>query len=233
MNNPKKKKSPFNEIKDRTGKLQILADTSNYKVKDLSKDYRPKKSEGVKLDKNRELWKLIIEEEGLNVLIGNKKDSGWLLDLGVMGIDKTLKLVKLTSFTGYNVIDLELFFRPWVVSPLTIEEKRSLPFRKIPSKSKTDQEIMESILMEFIEDDPAIKSSKGGKRRAIHEWLLNKETFRVITSNAVGYQWELYNRIRAESLILWDAFQVINGNLKSMPESYSDNKVQRFYDSEE
>jgi mannitol-1-phosphate/altronate dehydrogenase len=45
----------------------------------------------------------------------------------------------------------------------------------------------------------------------------------------VGYQWKLFNRIKAESLILWDVIQVLRGDRKSMPKSYANKITQRFY----
>jgi hypothetical protein len=153
-------------------------------------------------------------------------DSGWLLEVGVIGIDKTLKLIKLTRLSP---IELEYCFRSWAHNELTFEEKMTLPFRKIKDKDYGEIADDYEFLAPSLEHDQETKKRKGGKRKALSQWLLNRKTFTIIKANGVGYQWKLFNRIKAESFILWDAFHVINGNLKSMPKSYSDKKIQMYY----
>ena len=67
-------------------------------------------------------------------------DSGWLLEIGVIGIDKTLKLIRLTHLSP---LELESLLRPWSNTGLSVQEKISnLPFRKIPEwNSKEKGEI--------------------------------------------------------------------------------------------
>ena len=162
------------------------------------------------------------------------EDSGWLLEIGVIGIDKTLKLVRLTHLSP---LELETLLRPWSNEGLSLEEKMSnLPFREIPKwNSKEQGDITDAYhmdLMPGLDHDEELKNRKGGKedRKALHKWRIDRKSYTIITDGNVGYQWKLFNRIKAESLILWDAIQVLRGERKSMPKSYPDKITQRFYD---
>jgi hypothetical protein len=52
----------------------------------------------------------------------------WLLEIGIIGIDKTLKLMRLTGLTP---LELEQLFRPLPCEHISYEEKKKLPWRKI------------------------------------------------------------------------------------------------------
>jgi len=157
--------------------------------------------------------------------------SGWLLEIGVIGIDKTLKLVRQTHLSP---LELELLLRPWSNTGLSVQVKMSsLPFRQIPKwNSQEHGEIADAYedLMPGLEHDEELKKRKGGEsRKPLHAWRLNLNTFEIIKDNR-GRQWKLFNRIKAESLILWDVIQVLRGDRKSMPKSYPDKITQGFYD---
>ena len=157
-------------------------------------------------------------------------DSGWLLEIGVIGIDKTLKLVRQTHLSP---LELELLLRPWSNTGLSVRDKMSsLPFRQIPKwNSQEHGEIADAYedLMPGLEHDEELKKRKGGKsRKPLHAWRLNLNTFEIIKDNR-GRQWKLFNRIKSESLILWDVIQVLRGDRKSMPKSYPDKITQGFY----
>jgi hypothetical protein len=160
-------------------------------------------------------------------------DSGWLLEIGVIGIDKTLKLVR---HSNYSPLELESLLRPWSNTGLSVQVKMSnLPFRKIPKSNLEEQgEILDAYedFMPALDHDEELKKRKGGKesRKPLHAWRLNLESYKIIKTDGVGYQWKLFNRIKAESLILWDVIQVLRGDRKSMPKSYPDKITQGFYD---
>lgn len=161
------------------------------------------------------------------------EDSGWLLEIGVIGIDKTLKIIRQTHLSP---LDLESLLRPWSNTGLSVQDKMSnLPFRQIPKPNLEEQNGLADAyedLMPALEHDEELKKRKGGKesRKPLHAWRLNLETYKIIKTGGVGYQWKLFNRIKAESLILWDAIQVLRGERKSMPKSYPDKITQGFYD---
>jgi hypothetical protein len=52
----------------------------------------------------------------------------WLLEIGIIGIDKTIKLMRLTGLTP---LELEQLFRPLPCEHIAYEEKKKLPWRKI------------------------------------------------------------------------------------------------------
>jgi len=165
-------------------------------------------------------------------------DSGWLLEIGVIGIDKTLKLVRLSRVSP---LELESFYRRrWKDNEtLTPEEKLNLPWKNIKDP-RTDKTVKDrhykiyyptTVLTHFaLKKDSKIKKQKGGARKSLDEWRINRKTFDIIKAGGVGYQWKLFNRIKAESLILWDVIQVLRGDRKSMPKSYPDKITQGFYD---
>jgi hypothetical protein len=165
-------------------------------------------------------------------------DSGWLLEIGVIGIDKTLKLIRLSRV---GPLELESFYRRRSAEDdeLTTEEKCSLPWKNIKDP-RTDETVKDrhykiyyptTVLTHFaLKKDSKIKKQKGGARKPLDKWRINRKTYTIITKGNVGYQWKLFNRIKAESLILWDVIQVLRGERKSMPKSYANKITQRFYD---
>ena len=96
-------------------------------------------------------------------------ESGWLLEVGVIGIDKTLKLIRLSK---RPLLEIEYLFRPWSGDGLSFADKKSLPWRFIESSPfESDSEIedeWESLGMD-LEHDEELKSRKGGSRKALHK----------------------------------------------------------------
>jgi len=90
--------------------------------------------------------------------------------------------------------------------------------------------------------DEDTKKKKGNKekglfyRRPLHEWRMNKETIKLIKDGMNnkrydGFDYNRFNRIKAMSVILGDAMNVLNRRRKSMPAKYSDKIVQKLYSS--
>lgn len=168
-------------------------------------------------------------------------DSGWLLEVGIIGIDKTLKIVRLTRYTP---IELESLMKHWRPNDLPWKDKMTLPWRKMePIFQSTlnpsgfvDGELGDEMvnLHHAFAHDEETKKRKGPKdgkaRKPLIKWMMSKETFNLIKADGIGYERKRFNTIKAESLILWDAIRVINGDLKSMPKSYSDKITQKHFD---
>jgi hypothetical protein len=164
-------------------------------------------------------------------------DAGWLLEVGVIGIDKTLKIIRQTRL---SLLEIESYYRrrSSVDDTYAWTEKLSLPWIDIkdPIFDKTVKDREWKIYYpatfqahDALKDDCKIKKQKGGNRKPLNDWRLNGKNYEIIKANGVGYDSNFINRVRAESLILWDAIRVMNGELKSMPRSYPDKKTQSFY----
>ena len=154
-------------------------------------------------------------------------ESGWLLEVGVIGIDKTLKLIRLSK---RPLLEIEYLFRPWSGDGLSFADKKSLPWRFIESSPfESDSEIedeWESLGMD-LEHDEELKSRKGGSRKALHRWRISAETAKRIKAEFVGYDRNKYLRMRAECRILADALFVISGELPKVPAKYPKEIEQR------
>jgi hypothetical protein len=59
-------------------------------------------------------------------------NSGWLLEAGIIGIDKVLKILKIAKI---NLLELEQILRENCFDGVTFSEKKKLPWRKIPIPS--------------------------------------------------------------------------------------------------
>jgi hypothetical protein len=147
-------------------------------------------------------------------------ESGWLLEVGVIGIDKTLKLIRLS---GKTLLEIEHLFRPWSGEGLSWKEKQSLPWRFIERAPFEDDSEMEDEWEDLgmdLEHDEGLKASKGGSRKALHKWRISAETAKRIKAEFVGYDRNKYLRMKAECRILADALLVISGELRKVPARY-------------
>ena len=156
----------------------------------------------------------------------NKKQSarpaeaGWLLEVGVIGIDKTLKLVRLSQ---RPLLELEHLFRPCSGGGLSWSEKQALPWRfveRAPFESDSEMEDEWEHLRMDLEHDEEAKARKGGNRKALRKWAISAETAKRIKAEFVGYDRNKYLRMKAESRILADALLVISGELRKIPAKY-------------
>jgi hypothetical protein len=146
--------------------------------------------------------------------------AGWLLEVGVIGIDKTLKLVRLTQ---RPLLELEHLFRPWSGEGLSWTEKQSLPWRFIeraPFESDSETEDEWEHLGMALEHDEELKAGKGGNRKALYKWRISAEIAKRIKAEFVGYDRNKYLRMKAECRILADALFVISGVLRKVPARY-------------
>lgn len=84
------------------------------------------------------------------------------------------------------------------------------------------------------------KKMKGNKekgkfyRRPLHSWRMDLETIKLIKNGINnqrydGFDYNKFNRIKATSLILIDAINVLSRKRKSMPVKYSDEIIQKQY----
>ncbi|NBV38449.1 MAG: hypothetical protein EBS00_02615 [Verrucomicrobia bacterium] len=167
-------------------------------------------------------------------------DAGWLLEVGVIGIDKTLKIVRLTRKT---LIELESILKHYRPEDLSWEDKMALPWRKMEPIFQSslnpfgfvDGELGDEMgeLQRGFDHDEETKKRKGPKdgkaRKPLSKWMIGRNTFNLIKADGIGYERKKFNAIKADSLILWDAIRVINGDLKSMPRSYSDKLTQKHF----
>ena len=147
-------------------------------------------------------------------------ESGWLLEVGVIGIDKTLKLIRLS---GRPLLEVECLFRGWSGEGLSWEEKKSLPWSLIktpPFESDTEAEDEWEGFGMDLDHDQELKTRKGGSRKALHRWRISAEMARRIKARFVGYDRNKYLRMKAECRILEDALSVISGQLRSLPAQY-------------
>lgn len=147
-------------------------------------------------------------------------ESRWLLEVGVIGIDKTLKLIRLS---GKTLLEIEHLFRPWSGEGLSWKEKQSLPWRFIERAPFEDDSEMEDEWEDLgmaLEHDEGLKASKGGSRKALHKWRISAETAKRIKAEFVGYDRNKYLRMKAECRILADALFVISGELRKVPARY-------------
>jgi hypothetical protein len=170
-------------------------------------------------------------------------ESGWLLEVGVMGINKTLQLLK-KGFPKFELIQVERLLRNYN----KVKRGSDLPYlihTAIPP--------LESICVDVITDDPRIpkqltipcdfdefdemvglikkderkKSVKGsgpyGSSRApLDRWMLDDATTALILDGPRGDsdKGRRLKIIKAHSLVLADIVDVISGRKKSLRKRY-------------
>jgi hypothetical protein len=173
-------------------------------------------------------------------------ESGWLLESGVIGIDKTLKLIKLSKWT---LVELEILFRQLSLKPVEGEttdpkKKAGLPWFPIDGAHRTEFEPdLISYPIEGREDyqrcferffkclvSEAESKRKQGRgptsdRQPLYRWLMNADTLDLIVKGPelVEVRSKRLNKIKAYCLVLADAVKVIRGERRKMPTSYPES----------
>lgn len=169
-------------------------------------------------------------------------ESGWLLEAGVIGIDKTLKLIKLTKWT---IVELELFFRhislkSTLGEAASYERKKILPWLKIvqePGQMEGElithpiegqehyQRCIERLIKCLVLDEES-KRKKGrgptSDRQPLHRWLMDAGTLDLIVKGPEGVEVlsKRLKKIKAYCSVLSYAIQVICGERRTMPGNY-------------
>lgn len=93
-------------------------------------------------------------------------DSEWLLEVGVIGIVKTLELLELT---GWSLLEVEQVLRPCCRGGFKASEKAKLPWLKIPPAPWDDKKRPAHLLGSW-EECLALATVKKGKALTNLEW---------------------------------------------------------------
>jgi hypothetical protein len=172
-------------------------------------------------------------------------ESGWLLESGVIGIDKTLKLIKLSKWT---LVELEILVRQLSLKPVEGEttdpkKKAGLPWFPIDQEQGKFEPDLISYPIEGREDyqrcferffkclvSEAESKRKHGRgptsdRQPLYRWLMNADTLDLIVKGPEGIEVrnKRLNKIKAYCLVLADAVKVIRGEIRKMPTSYPES----------
>ncbi len=158
-------------------------------------------------------------------------ESGWLLEVGVIGVDKTLKLMVLL---GWSLLEVEQVLRPWCFKGVTYADKSGLPFLKIKpahwqGKSGVNWGAYEDEADRIgmaLDHDKEAKLRKGraptSERQPLEKWFLDRSTLKLFRPGPLDNDTERprLERIKAHSRALGDALEVIAGERRSLPASY-------------
>jgi hypothetical protein len=173
-------------------------------------------------------------------------ESGWLLEVGVIGIDKTLKLIKLSKWT---LVELEILFRQHSIKPVEGEttdpqKKAGLPWFPIDEAHRTEfepdlilypiegREDYQRCLERFFKclvSESESKRRKGrgptSDRQPLYRWLMNADTLNLIVKGPEGVEVrsKRLKKIKAYCLLLADAVKVIRGERSTMPTTYPES----------
>lgn len=170
-------------------------------------------------------------------------ESGWLMEVGVIGIDKTLKLIKLSKWT---LKELEILFRQLSLKSVLGEttdhkKKMGLPWFPIDNANRTEfepdlisspiegKEDYQRCLERFFKclvSEAESKRKKGrgptSDRQPLSRWLMSAETLDLIVKGPEGVEVrsKRLRKIKAYSLVLADAVKVIGGERRTLPTDY-------------
>jgi hypothetical protein len=173
-------------------------------------------------------------------------ESRWLLEAGVIGIDKTLKLIKLSKWT---LLELEILFRQLSLKPVLGEttdpkKKAGLPWFPIVEAKWTEfepdlisypiegrenyQRCLERLFRCLVsEAESKRKHGRGptSDRQPLYRWLMNADTLDLIVKGPEGVEVrnKRLNKIKAYCSVLADALKVIRGEIRKMPTSYPES----------
>lgn len=174
-------------------------------------------------------------------------ESGWLLEVGALGLDKTLKLMRRGPYTLLEVEwllrglkDYPKILRKKEVPALPSDLRKLLPWAVIPecplsSLSASCFGLLLSIEQEGVRRKGAKDRSRPSNspyRRSLFSWRFSIEDALLVAPPLVEKKIrEVYNpghldpgrgkRIKARSVILRDAIQVLAGRRSSLSSSYS------------
>ena len=170
-------------------------------------------------------------------------ESGWLLEVGVIGIDKTLKLIKLSKWT---LVELEILVRAFSLKPVLGEttdpkKKAGLPWFPIDGAHRTEfepdfisypiegREDYQRCLERFFkclvsEAESKRKLGRGptSDRQPLYRWLMTADTLDLIVKGPEGVEVrsKRLRKIKAYCLVLTDAVKVIGGERRTLPTDY-------------
>jgi hypothetical protein len=162
-------------------------------------------------------------------------ESGWLLEVGVIGISKTLKLLKLYKWT---LLELEQVLRPRCRKGVNLSDKTKLPWLKIPpapwdvkTRWFTDYDEQEERLSDVIKKHDKVQKSHGlsrGRdtfkdyRPSLEKWMIDANTLKLFRSGILENDTERkkLGRIKAHSLALSDALKEIAGKGRAKSTNY-------------
>ena len=171
-------------------------------------------------------------------------ESGWLLEAGVIGIDKTLKLIKLSKWT---LVELEILVRAFSLKPVLGEttdpkKKAGLPWFPIDGAHRTEfepdlisypiegredyqrcLELFFKCLVSEAESKRKLGRGPTSDRQPLYRWLMNADTLDLIVKGPEGVEVrsKRLRKIKAYCLVLADAVKVIGGESRTLPESNS------------
>lgn len=176
-------------------------------------------------------------------------ESGWLLEVGVIGVDKTLKIMRWGRWTLLEVEwllrgmkDYPRVIRKKEVSLLSSDHKRLLPWMELsvcPVLADRWQPAFE-IMLKLEERGKINKGKKSSDlpnespyRRPLSSWRITREDALLVASPYVARliqpdfdqgskDLKKLKRIRACSALLGDALQVLAGKRKALLKHYSD-----------
>lgn len=170
-------------------------------------------------------------------------ESGWLLEVGVIGIDKTLKLMKLTKWT---LEELEIVFRQLCLKPVVgqaadSKRKSALPWFPIRNAHRTEfegdlcgyqiegredyQRCFERFINCLILDEES-KRKKGrgptSDRQPLYRWIMNDDALDLVEKGPEGVEVrsKRLRKIKAYCLVLADALKVIGGERRTLAKYY-------------
>ena len=177
-------------------------------------------------------------------------ESGWLLEIGVIGINKSLQLLE-KSFPKFDLMQVEALFRNYSL----VKRRNSLPYLNHPAisvckafsievESDNQRKPSEIIisgrfdeydeLMGIIYRDGETKKVKGSgpsgsSRASLDRWVLDDETSALILEGPCGDsdKGTKLKTIKAHSRALADVFDVISGRKKSLSKSYPEEVEKR------
>jgi hypothetical protein len=157
--------------------------------------------------------------------------SGWLLEVGVIGIAKTLKLLEIT---GWSLLEVEQILRPWCIKGVNAEDKARLPWLEIPPAPWEGgdgidfgyyEDEAERLFMALDQDEEA-KRRKGrgptSDRQPLTRWLLDAKTLELFRSGTLDNDTERkkLERIKVHSLELSGALKEIAGKGRANSKHY-------------
>lgn len=154
-------------------------------------------------------------------------ESGWLLEVGVIGPDKTLKLLK---WTGGTLLEIEQVLRPWALRGVNYTEKAKLPWLRISSapweaRGSVDYGLYEDEIerlgmdLEAFEDSQKRKGKSRGRERerahrpSFERWMITPEIMELFRPGPLDNDTERkkLERIRRHSQELALALEIISG----------------------
>jgi len=141
-------------------------------------------------------------------------DSKWLLEVGVIGIDKTLKIMKIWPL---SLLELEQVLRKYCQQGVTLSEKEKLPWREVPALNWQTTAMINMVLDFRLSEEAKSKLRKGrgptSERKPLSKWILNADVLKLFRAGILDNDTERkkLDRIKTHSVVLGNALDVIEG----------------------